>query len=170
MVVLDDRIMERTGIHNRLTATHSIERGVKFPHLSLQGKLMKSVNLECNTHASSFVKGDKHEEFDDVANLLHPLNLNGEFKFKYSYPLSQPAHFVHTLTPEMTGEDILVLARKDYETIYNSEDDPGHISGMLNRATSEGPYGIWGHDFSDLYFEGVDINILKKHVEFSMGS
>jgi hypothetical protein len=39
--------------------------------------------------------------------------------------------------------------------MYAEEDEtsggnPGHIPGMLNRNTSEGKYGIWGHDIGDL--------------------
>lgn len=132
------------------------------------------MELSCNVHAASFVKGDPDEGEMNVLELLHPLGLSGEFYFTYSYPLSLSASFPHTLTPEMTGEDILVLARADYERIYREEEEavgnPGHIPGMLNRASSPGPYGIWGHDFSDLYFEGIEINSEARQIEFGMGS
>lgn len=97
-----------------------------------------------------------------------PLSLVGTFKFKYTYPLTNEAIFEHELEPTMSALDILVQARKDYEAIYAAEEDPGHILGMLNRQKSKGPYGIWGHDFSDLYFEGITIN--GKTIKFSMGS
>lgn len=132
------------------------------------------MELSCNVHASSFVKGDDRGEYEDVDDLLNPLNLSGDFYFTYTYPLSKSATFPHTLTPEMTGEDLLVLARADYERIYKEEDDavgdPGHIPGMLNRQESEGPYGIWGHDFSDLFFETIQINMETRVIEFGMGS
>jgi hypothetical protein len=128
------------------------------------------INLDCNIHASSFVKGGERDEFDDVVKLQDALGLDGVFTFTYTYPLSNPAKFEHVLTPGMNGEDILALGRDDYEKIYAAEEDPGHIPGMLNRAQSEGPYGIWGHDFSDLYFEGIDIDTEKKTLKFSMGS
>ena len=132
------------------------------------------MQLSCNIHAKSFIKGVVNEDFDDVQELKHALGLTGLFYFRYSYPLSTEASFPHKLTPEMTGEDLLVLAREDYERIYTEEEgdagDPGHIPGMLNRAPSGGRYGIWGHDFSDLYFEGVNINQKAYSVDFSMGS
>lgn len=132
-----------------------------------------SKNLSCNVHASSFVKGET-DEYGDVKNLKSAIGITGDFDFKYTYPLSVEARFTHTLSQEMTGEDILSLARSDYERIYKEEDtaagDPGHIPGMLNRSRSEGPYGIWGHDFSDLYFEGICISLKKKTIEFAMGS
>jgi hypothetical protein len=132
------------------------------------------MNLNCNVHAASFIKGDEREEYDDVSELLHPLHLNGEYTFRYRYPLRRAATFNHVLTPEMTGEDLLVLGRIDYEEIYRQEEatagDPGYIPGMLNRQSSEGPYGIWGHDFSDLYFESVEIMPETKMISFGMGS
>lgn len=132
------------------------------------------MELDCNVHAASFVKGNEREEYENVDDLLHPLGLSGDFYFTYTYPLSTAATFPHTLTPEMTGEDLLVLAKADYERIYKEEDDavgdPGHIPGMLNRQFSEGPYGIWGHDFSDLFFEGVNIEEDTKAISFGMGS
>lgn len=132
------------------------------------------MNLSCNIHASSFVKGAERDEYDDLDGFNLPLGLRGKFSFVYSYPLSTEARFSHELTPEMTGEDILVLARHDYETIYIEEDEavshPGLIPGMLNRARSAGPYGIWGHNFSDLYFEGVKVDLKTFNVSFSMGS
>jgi len=132
------------------------------------------MNLSCNVHASSFVKGAERDEYEDMDGMNFPLGLSGNFYFSYDYPLSVIASFPHVLTPEMTGEDILVLARADYERIYREEDEavsnPGHIPGMLNRARSAGPYGIWGHDFSDLYFEGVRFDLKHFNVKFSMGS
>jgi hypothetical protein len=132
------------------------------------------MKLSCNLHAASFVKGDPDEEIENVRELLPALGLSGMYAFSYDYPLSVIATFEHQLTPETTGEDLLVLARGDYERIYNEEHsevgDPGHIPGMLNRAQSNGTYGIWGHVLSDLYFEGVDIDTVARRITFSMGS
>lgn len=132
------------------------------------------MELSCNTHAASFVKGMYPDECDNISMLQTALGLSGDFYFTYTYPLSVKAGFPHTLIPGMTGEDLLALGRADYERIYAEEEasagNPGHIPGMLNRARSPGPYGIWGHDFSDLYFEGVTIDTTKMIVDFNMGS
>jgi len=132
------------------------------------------IHISCNTHASSFTKGGDRQEYDDVEKLAPAVGLDGEYTFNYDYPLSRIASFKHILTPDMTGEDLLVLGREDYERIYKEEHeadcDPGHAPGMLNRQRSQGPYGIWGHDICDLYFEGIDINPDSKTIEFSMGS
>lgn len=132
------------------------------------------MEISCNVHASSFEKDGDVQDYNDVSELKTPLGLVGTFYFTFTYPLSVTASFPHELTADMTGEDLLVLARGDYERIYREEEaavgNPGHIPGMLNRAPSPGPYGIWGHDFSDLYFEGIEINVASKKVNFNMGS
>ena len=132
------------------------------------------MEISCNIHASTFEKGGRLEDGDYNEELKSPLGLSGHFYFTYTYPLSVQAGFPHLLTAEMTGEDLLVLARADYERIYREEEEavgnPGHIPGMLNRARSPGPYGIWGHDFGDLYFEGIEIDTGDRQIEFGMGS
>jgi hypothetical protein len=132
------------------------------------------MEISCNVHASSFEKGDEEQDCDDVSELKTALDLSGLFYFSYTYPLSVAASFPHELTADMTGEDLLVLARGDYERIYREEEEaagnPGHIPGMLNRTPSAGPYGIWGHDFNDLYFEGVEVDTEKRTISFGMGS
>lgn len=126
------------------------------------------MNINVNVHAESFDPLDNDRSEYDTIPSADALGLSGTFTFKYSYPLSTPAKFDHELTSEMSALDVLVLARKDYEAIYAAEEDPGHIPGMLNRKRSQGPYGIWGHDFGDLYFEGI--NIRGNNVSFAMGS
>jgi hypothetical protein len=152
------------------------------------------IEIGCNVHASSYVKSEHdHEGLPDVVDpddtdvfdddddvggvsgeLLTPIGLTGEYVFEYTYPLTNPAKFAHILQPSMTGEDILAFARSDYERIYSVEEtiagNPGHIPGMLNRETSCGPYGVWGHDFSDLFFESIEIDDEAKTIELGMGS
>lgn len=124
------------------------------------------MKIKCNVHAASFIKGDAEEEIKNVRELFPALGLSGVFAFSYDYPLSVIATYEHRLTPDMTGEDLLVIARSDYEQIYREEDaevgNPGHIPGMLNRSQSLGKFGIWGHDFGDLFFEGIEIDVTTR--------
>lgn len=98
----------------------------------------------------------------------------GTYTFVYHYPLTTKAQFQHPITPKTSIIDVLLLAKADYQAIYDAEEsksgNPGYIPGMLNRQVSKGPYGIWGHDMSDLYFEGVKVNTKKMTVTFSIGS
>ena len=131
------------------------------------------MDIRCNSHAQSFTReealADKHYPMTDAH-----LGLEGEYTFVYTYPLSTKAWFGHPVISSTSAVDILLIAKADYEHIYAAEEkaagDPGHIPGMLNRQASEGPYGIWGHDFSDLYFENINIDNVKKVISFGMGS
>jgi len=131
------------------------------------------MDIKCNFHAKTFNREDALQDYEYKMIDDH-LSLEGEYTFVYTYPLRQKACFQHPLVGAASAIDILLIAQKDYEYIYAAEEkavgDPGHIPGMLNRQASEGPYGIWGHDFSDLYFESIEIDSVNKVIKFGMGS
>jgi hypothetical protein len=133
------------------------------------------MHLECNNHVASFTREEA------LVDKFHPLSdepigiPSGEFTFIYDYPLSTEAKFKHELGLYTSIIDILLEARADYRAIYAIEDAAtgvavGTIAGMVNRAQSSGPFGVWGHVISDLYFEGVDIDLVTRRITFSMGS
>lgn len=78
-------------------------------------------------------------------------------RFTIEYPLTNPFHFNETHDNGLgwTEVEFADAVRRAYTQVYESEPDPGHIPGMLNRGKSEGAYGIWGHDLGDLYLEGA---------------
>lgn len=133
------------------------------------------MNFKCNNHVKSFCREDALAEKEYGQLSERPVNIpDGEYTFTYTYPLSCNAHFKHEVNSAMSIIDVLLLAKSDYERIYKEEDetdgDPGMIPGMLNRARSSGPYGIWGHVLEDLYFEGVTVDTDAKTVKLDMGS
>jgi hypothetical protein len=130
------------------------------------------MNIDCNHHVASFdynkaVENEYHPLVDQ------PLFLEDKsYTFEYSYPLCNCVAFNHPITRAMSVIDILLLARRDYERIYQEEEavtgTADNIPGLLNRNLSHGPHGIWGHHISDLYFEQV---IIKDNtINFSIGS
>lgn len=132
--------------------------------------------LSCNFQVEAYTAtiGYAGTEFSKKLS-KDPLGITGEYTFKYDYPLSNEAAFVHPITKDMTWANILALAKKDYKRIYKEEDDstkvkPGNIPGMLNRNKTNGKWGIWGHDIGDLFFEGVRIDTTRKTVSFAIGS
>ena len=78
-------------------------------------------------------------------------------RFNITYPLTKPFEFnqTHGDGRGWTQVEFVEALRQSYVRIYESEPDPGHVPGMLNRSISQGPYGIWGHDLSDLFLEGA---------------
>lgn len=78
-----------------------------------------------------------------------------EITIQFDYPLSNEVDFTFKSKNGFTRKKFYECIVKGYKRIYAAEDDPGHIPGMYNRASSEGPYGIWGHDIGDLVVEGV---------------
>ena len=81
----------------------------------------------------------------------------------YSYPLSHDfVNIHHTDNPAgFTRKEISEQIMKTYAQIYAEEDsDVGkpteHIPGMMNRNTSEGRHGIWGHDIGDLQLHSME--------------
>jgi len=136
---------------------------------------MAKVKVDCNLHVVSYLKNKKQdaEYYPKPGNLDLP---EGVYEFRYDYPLSVPAKFKRKLGPKHTARNILRFAARDYKKIYDIEDGkvghPGHGAelGLLNRNTSNGPYGIWGHDMGDLFFEAIYVDTEQKIVTFSIGS
>lgn len=136
---------------------------------------MSRIKLDCNLHVVGFLKNKEKPNEYTTFPPKGPLGLpEGEYEFRYDYPLSTTAKFKRKLTPRTSARNILRFAARDYKRIYEIEDkesgDPGYVQGMFNRASSAGPYGIWGHYMGDLYFEGINIDTSKRVVSFSIGS
>lgn len=95
-----------------------------------------------------------------------------EITIKYDYPLDGTFKFTHESRSKRGWTRVAVFKaiQSDYRKMYATEEDPGHLPGMLNRAASEGPYGIWGHDIGDLVIEGVSYNPKTHMVSLSIGS
>lgn len=77
---------------------------------------------------------------------------------EFSYPLGQPTVREFFKPGGFTAYDFYRAVYEGYVKIYAEEEaatgDPGMIPGMLNRAASNGPHGIWGHGLEDLFLEG----------------
>lgn len=130
--------------------------------------------IECDVRVIEIKRGMKLSEYGDLPK-DKPLGLCGRFVFSYDYPLSKVATFEHNISKDMDGIDILLIGKKDYKRIYKEEDEDvakptPMIPGMLNRQTSNGRWGIWGHVIDDLFFESIEIDEKKKTISFGIGS
>ena len=123
---------------------------------------MKSKNINLGyIHMSSFKAGGDldPQATDDGNKSPEPKEVvlgKGEYTLVIDYPLNVPfkKKFVVNKTG-MTRAKLVALIIKSYKKIYADEDkdtntQTGFIPGMLNHATSDGRYGIWGHVMSDL--------------------
>ena len=91
----------------------------------------------------------------------------------FNYPLKSKFELKFTNNGNFTRKNFWRAVYEGYLKIYGEEDiavgTTDNIPGMLNRAVSEGPYGIWGHHIDDLYLEGVR-EVSTNKFELSMGS
>lgn len=83
----------------------------------------------------------------------------------FSYPFDREYIFeLYATNGEFfTRADLAIAITYQYQKMYNEEEktttiSPEHIPGMLNRVITNGTYGIWGHDLSDLDLYEVRYN------------
>ena len=108
-------------------------------------------------HVASFPRYRPEDLVQDGA--INPVIIaQDSSEIEFDYPLSRRARFTFTSPGGFTAWDFYRAVYEGYTRIYGAETseagDPGHLPGTLNRAPSEGPYGIWGHGMDDLYLEG----------------
>ncbi len=102
---------------------------------------------------------------EDVANMVDAEQVvipRASIRVAVDYPLRE--EHVFTLNSNDSagfrrGELALKIAQL-YQRIYaeeerSSAEPAGLVPGLLNRTRTEGTYGIWGHDISDLDLVGV---------------
>ncbi len=75
-------------------------------------------------------------------------------KIKFSYPLKRPTVREYVTVGGFSRVLLAQCIYEGYATIYDEEEqavgNPGHYENLYNRKTSDGPYGIWGHDMGDI--------------------
>lgn len=82
-----------------------------------------------------------------------------EFYVIIDYPVEEDVVFKFTANRPLTYGLIFYAHLLAYQLMYQLEEEevghPGQIApNILNRAQSEGPFQIWGHDLSDLVYNG----------------
>ncbi|KAN0026963.1 hypothetical protein ACTFIU_009641 [Dictyostelium citrinum] len=120
-----------------------------------------------------------------VESTILPSTSDKDIDFKYvycritSYLSNKATIKVTRSNPSLplTNIELLAIYSKAWQWVYQEEEkelgNPGNIEGMLNRAQSYGRYGIYGHDITDLaYNGGSTIKIYNGfvHCKFSVDS
>lgn len=81
--------------------------------------------------------------------------------FNITYPLTNPVKVAIGNPGGFTRKHFIEAVYAAYKSIYDEEGNENVVPsgmGLLNRGRSFGPYGIWGHDLTDLYLEGAEID------------
>ena len=95
-----------------------------------------------------------------------------------SYPLKTPVEFEIVASKEkgFTKADLVKCISKVYHRIYREEKKstkvkvlPDSQRGyMYNRNTTDGKYGIWGHDIGDLGLDAIEVEEKDNQIHLSL--
>ncbi len=88
---------------------------------------------------------------------------------EFDYPIRKPAVMEFESENGFMLLDLYRCIYDGYRKIYASEEDPETNGILLNRASSSGPYEIWGHYIDDLFLEGIT-EIAPGHFSLQIGS
>ena len=105
-----------------------------------------------------------------IANLIDPDELVLSYqkvKIMFDYPLAKPIFLELTsLTKGFTRKQIILAISKKYHEIYEEEEKTAKTKTiplkdrkkLANRNETDGKYGIWGHDLSDLDLDDIIVH------------
>jgi hypothetical protein len=87
----------------------------------------------------------------------------GEYQLVIDYPVSTNYTASIKFKKAVTRKQLALEICKHYRKMYNEEDKTAggktkNIPGILNRASSAGKYGIWGHHIGDLMLHTATVN------------
>jgi hypothetical protein len=150
-----------------------VHNTTEFVKLNEKSEILNSLKNVTFNHPYRKGITENEDDEDPYVSLSSPGNLsvlnNAEeivtppfIVIEYSYPLKDCFYFLHrSLSPKgFTRAELAMSISNTYKKIYRDEENvsgnPGNISGMLNRAQSHGPYGIWGHGLDDLVLHRVE--------------
>ncbi len=105
------------------------------------------------------LKSYKKLKLNDV--VIHDNNIT----IRITYPLKIPATFDHSsdTCTGFTRKQLAKIIARDYHRVYDEEKEsqlaePQKHPMLINRGTSNGKYGIWGHDIGDLILHTAVVN------------
>lgn len=123
-------------------------------------------NIAVNIHINSWIRKQNGETVDPilVKMLDHSeqeiVDVSDKIRIHFDYPLTHEVTFTFEGKKPWRLSDILDKIAEGYCKIYDEEDETRTVDTvirgtLLNRPTTNGKYGIWGHILNDLYVEGL---------------
>lgn len=81
------------------------------------------------------------------------------------YPLKKSVIFKLENDKGFSRKDLILAIQEKYKEIYKTEEETAKIKtipvnnreGLSNRNETNGKFGIWGHDLSDLYLTDIEV-------------
>lgn len=105
---------------------------------------------------------------NDLENLIEPDKIvlpYNSITLIIDYPLENPITFDLTSDKGFSRKQIILAISEKYHEIYSKEEASASIKtipieqreGLINRNQTDGEYGIWGHDLSDLDLNYIEV-------------
>ena len=115
------------------------------------------INLD-NPEINQLINGDEILVKNTLINII------------FDYPLNNPHTFEFKNEKGFSRKDLVLLISKKYKEIYAEEEVTSTVktipvdkrTGIINRNETQGKYGIWGHDLSDLVLSGIEVHETDK--------
>ena len=138
---------------------------------------IKNISVGDYVHLETWKPGDplyspwKKDYADEFGEKFDPDSLDpeemilpaGEYTLFIDYPLSIPFKHKRNFDNPVSREEVVKWIVDCYHGIYATENSTtavktDDIPGMLNRNTTNGTYGIWGHSLDDLDLHTIHID------------
>jgi hypothetical protein len=131
---------------------------------------------EANIHVASY--NEEYLKNEKILNLSKIVINDMKIQIEFDYPLSRPFYFDFVSSKGYTRKQLIATICDTYKRIYQEEYDTAENkkivnkkrTGLLNRPSTNGKYGIWGHDIEDLIIEGIYYFPKEKTVKLAIGS
>ena len=134
----------------------------KMYAFSIDGGEFSSVRIEdlVDDAAASKVSLLGFHSLDRIGGADTVIDYRHEITVIIDYPLSKPCNLHISGGGPITAGRFCKAIADMYRMIYKEEARTSslperNIRGMLNRASTDGKYGVWGHSIGDLYLEGA---------------
>lgn len=175
----------------KITRTHECDEECQYSHFL---QFRAGVNPDYNKETGKCPKSGKEEDSSppiahwsenrEAFNLYNPKEIvipqqKINIVFRYPFEKEFVFEFKANTSEGFTKEYLIDCICNQYEKMYKEENEatpPTSMEermkrgGLVNRESTEGPYGIWGHDIEDLYLEGIEYNEKTNTVHLFIGS
>ncbi len=105
------------------------------------------------------------QNLDQVISVDEVILNDKKVQLIIDYPLKKPASFELVNEKGFTRRDLILAIQEKYKQVYKEEEESAATKtipmnsreGLSNRNETNGKYGIWGHDLTDLYLTDVEV-------------